>query len=151
MVIRNQQDQNCLTRIEGKLDSVHGKVDVLHKDIMGLMTKVVLGMIAMSLAAVGIKYAGTPLITDISFFLTWVAGFMSVGVLLKYWQRLNRWQYRMVWISFTVFLFYSVGCRTFVFKSGMEAAPWWYAPGIDFLMSWVSVSLIINIWKLKVR
>ncbi len=143
----NQPGQDCLTRIEGKVDGAHAKLDVIHRDFMGLITKLVLAVIGSSIAVVGVvKYAGTPIITDISFYLSWVAGVIGLGTLIRYWRKF-RWQYAQIWISFILFLFYSVICRTFIFKSGVEAAPWWYAPGIDALMSWVCIALIIGVWK----
>jgi len=141
-------DRDLAVSTNIQASEISKKVDVLSTDVKGLLTKVVVAIIALAGGALGLKFVGSPFLTILGLYIGWIGMFFLAASILMWWKKLG-WERIFVRSTFLTFLSISVMARTFIFHSGSELAPVWYGPTIDGLMGLLVVGLIVTIWREK--
>ena len=127
-----------------ELGAIHAKLDQLVKYSSRLMLTM-LGIIA---ATLGVKFINSPHWVIIFTYVSFFAAVFLIATIVFYWRKIN-WSRRLVRITFAGFMLFSVLMRIFVFESGKQAAPVWYAPAIDIFLAILGITLILSAWKDK--
>jgi len=138
-------EKNSLSQFEIGilLGKINAKLDEILKNNVRLMVAM-LGIIA---AGIGVKFIGTPLITEIAAYAAFICSVFLVStafILIKRRVHWARYTFRIVMAAFVMF---SVFGKSVIFKSGHELAPLWYAPVIDCFFIVLCVLLIIATWR----
>ena len=120
-------------------------LDIYHKQIEGLMTKVFVGLMAVAGASIGVRFIGSPLITVISGYAVWFASAFLLGATVITWRRVDGWG-RLVRLILWAFMTTSITVRTFVYHAGEEVAPRWYPILVDVFFAVIAVVLVATVW-----
>lgn len=122
------------------------KVEESIRTVEGLLQKIILSLIAIAGATVGLKFIGSPLLTVVGLYIGWFA-LIFVGIGTFIWRKQVTLERFLVRLVFTVFIGVSVITRTFIFHSGEEPAPFWFAPTIDTLFGITAILLVVSMWR----
>jgi len=123
------------------LKSLEVKVDSLNKNTQ----KTVFALIGVIAATIGVKFMGSPWYSILFTYVALFAGAFCLAATIIEWKKLYA-STIAVRLGFMIFLFFSVGCRTFVFEA-TQGVPDWYTPVVDLFYVLLSVLLIISMVK----
>jgi hypothetical protein len=125
-----------------KLTSIETKVQDTNTSLM----KVVYALIGVIGASLGLKFVNSPVHTVIFAFVSFFAGTYLLASTIGQWKYMG-WYLRTLRAFFTIFIYFSVICRTFIFESGITLAPEWYSPLVDSFFIIICILLLIISWK----
>jgi len=132
--------------IKNTVKAQHDALGVLQKNMM----KIFFGLLAVAGTGIGVKFVGTPLITDIMAYVTLGA---SIFLALSTWHGWRKllWIERITRIIFVLFMACSGYGRGVLFQSGRTLAPIWYGPMVDTFFILIATCLCIRIIQGKTK
>jgi len=126
--------------------AVWSELRAYNREFVGLVTKTVVGLVAVAGATVGVRFIGSPVHVVLGGYITIACGTFILLSLLLVGRRLP-WYQRLLRTLFGLFMLFVGIARSYFFEQGAEPAPWWYGPGIDSFLIMLAVLLIIGVWR----
>ena len=140
-----QRSAYHLGQINARLGSIEKTAETTKRVVEKGWMRIVMALIGLVAATIGVKYLGTPILIEISYYVVWIAGFITIANLWHGWKRI-KWCERIVIIAFILMLFSSALIRTFIAYYHI-VPPEWFVIYINVFYGIIAIALMFAYWR----
>jgi len=128
--------------INEKLTAIQVGLNTLNTNMM----RIVYSLIALIGATLGLKFIGSPVITVVTGYVAFFVSTYLLSSTIGLWRRLSR-HLRILRLTFSTFIYFSVVVKEVIFVPGEGLAPFWFSPITDGFLILICILLLATTFR----